>query len=142
MKITRKLTCTLLMLMLFVVMAVPVFAATYALSSKTKSIETDHYGTLSGSSSLVSDHVDTTTQVSSNNYNGTVYTKLELSDGISANLGMRVYHSAVGGRYTTDITYLIRDMSGEFAAKYVFTTHEIRGGTEEGDWFSLTIQVR
>lgn len=135
MKKYRKFYVTLLAAALCVAMAVPAFAVSF-------SKKTDHYGTLTGDSHKYQNYLYTTTAVTSNPYNGTLHTFIEFSDGAGPKFGERHYQSAVGATSLYNNTLIMQRIDGTYPAKYAFTAHEIRGGSEEGDVDYLTLKIQ
>ena len=135
MKTYRKFYVTLLAAALCVAMAVPAFAVSF-------SKKTDHYGTLTGDSHKYQNYLYTTTAVTSNPYNGTLHTYIKLPDGWKVTLNNYHYESAAGAKSLYNNVLLLQRIDGTYPAKYAFTTHEIRGGSEEGDVDYLTLGIK
>lgn len=134
MKLTKKVVSLLLALTLL--LGAPIHASAY-----TEREQTTHYGWLRGTITQAGTILNTTTSVTSNTYNGTLHTKVKVTDGIDTTISTSTYKSSAGALTLSRSIQMVTIIRAVAVPGYAAYTPEIRGGDEVGHWFVIDFEV-
>lgn len=134
MKFRKKALCALLAFAVIICMPIEAFAI-------VRNKATDNYGTLSGSITQSGTVLNTTTMVTENNHGGTLYTKIKVTDAIDTTISSSTYRSLPRDLTLVNSTQMRTIIRSVVVPGYAAYTPEIRGGSEVGDFFTISFLV-
>ena len=132
----RNRRCVSLLLVVILIAMLPVSASAAVVNKIT-----DHYGALRGTANQSGRYLNTTTSVTSNDYHGVLYTKIQISDGLNTVIQHPTYSSNIGDKSLSNSTWMQTLQKSAIVPAYASVTHEIRGGTQPGDYKQQNVYI-
>lgn len=134
MKRTKKFIPVMLTLILCCSL---VFPASAIVNGK----QTNYYGYLSGEARQNGVYLQTSANVTSNNYGGTLHLYGDISDGYNTYISSYHYQSNAGALSKSASVYMTSIQKAVAKPGFAATTEEIRGGTKTGDYVFVNINI-